>query len=327
MQKKWQNKNVNYRQPTGVHGPNINSSSTRKSKGGDDEGSNDEKVDTSRITRDLAALAASPNTIVTENGTVATASSTISRGRPASVVNVSSINKGRSKNLKDTIKIVIRDAKPPMVARVLQFTMRVICFLLLVAVCGIGIPRLFGINEFNVLTGSLTPTYPIGSLVFVQPKDPTTIRPGEVVSCIMNENIDIVTHRVTANDYQNKMVYTKGDANNTEDAPTLYENVVGVVVFSIPYVGGTVDYLTNDDTGRVLGIGILLSILALTFLAEAICSFLTKQKANVFSAGKNKPPTVVNAKPVYKSGKEIKAVDKNSGNPIPTKTVKKKKIF
>ena len=191
-------------------------------------------------------------------------------------------SKKKSAKDKEKIRIVIRDAKPPMGARVLQFLMRVICLILIIAVCGIGIPRLFGINEFNVLTASMYPTYPVGSLVFVQPKDPTTIRPGEVVTVIMNEDLDMVTHRVVENNYDEKTLTTKGDANNAEDSPSLYENVVGVVVFSLPFVGGFVDYLTNDATGRVLGIGIVLSILALTFIAEAICFLLTKQAASVY---------------------------------------------
>ena len=214
---------------------------------------------------------------------------------------------------KEKIRIVIRDAKPPIAARILQGLMRVICLLLIVAVCGIGIPRLFGINEFNVLTASMTPTYPTGSLVFVQPKDPSTIRPGEVVTCVMSEDLDMVTHRVMSNNYDDKTLTTKGDANAANDAPHLYENVVGVVVFSIPYVGGVVDYLTNDDNGRVLGIGAVLCILALTFIAEAICFLLTKQAASVYdnpsaskSSGDGKGKKGDDGKP------KLSAKDKNS---------------
>lgn len=315
MKRELKNKNIIYRHPKGAGDRNFNKNSSKKNS-----------FSSSKTSFDKG-----PSSVVTKEGTVATASSTISRGKPASVINVSSVNQGETKeatDTKDTIKIVIRDAKPPILARILQFSMRVVCFVLLVAVCGIGIPRLFGVNEFNVLTGSMTPTYPVGTLVFVQPKDPNSIRPGEVVSVIMNEDLDIITHRVVANNYDDKTITTKGDANNSEDSPSLYENIVGVVVFSVPYVGGAVDYLTNDETGRILGIGILLSILALTFLAEAICSFLTKQKANVFSSGEKNPPTVVSQTPVSTKGnKEIKAINKNTGEPVPTKTVKKNKLF
>ena len=197
---------------------------------------------------------------------------------------------------RDTIRIYIRDAKPPIFARILQFFMRIVCFILLLAVCAIGIPRIFGVNEFNVETGSMYPEYPIGTLIFVQPKDPSTIRPGEVVTVIMNDNLDMLTHRVTANDYDNKTITTKGDANNAEDGPSLYENVVGVVVFSVPYAGEIVNYLTNTETGRIVGIGILIGILALTFLAEGICSLLTKQDAKTYDKN-NRPMELPNPFP------------------------------
>ncbi len=189
---------------------------------------------------------------------------------------------------RDTIRVVIRDAKPPILARILQFGMRVICFLLLVCVCAIGIPRLLGVYEYNILTGSMTPTYPVGTLIFVQSKDPSSIRPGEVVTYVADENLTLVTHRCTSNNYDDKTITTRGDANNSDDAPVLYENVVGVVCFSLPYVGEIVDYLTNDELGRVVGIGILVAILALTFLAEGICSLLTKQNAKLAGGGKGK---------------------------------------
>ncbi len=190
---------------------------------------------------------------------------------------------GAGEEGRDTIRILIRDAKPPIPARALQAFTRTICALLLVCVAIIGVPRLFGVYEFNVLTGSMTPTYPPGTLVFVQEKDPASIRPGEVVSYIMDEDLNIVTHRVVSNNYDDKTVTTRGDANVSDDAPVLYQNVVGVVGFAIPYVGGVVDYLVNDDQGRIFGIGMLVCVLAITFLAEGICSALTKRAAKVVS--------------------------------------------
>ena len=191
----------------------------------------------------------------------------------------------QQKSKPDSIRIIIRDAKPPLLARIIQGFMRLICIVLLVCVCAIGIPRLFGVYEFNVLTGSMTPTYPVGTLVFVQPKDPSSIRPGEVVTCIMDEAGDVITHRVVSNNYEDKTITTRGDANNANDGPSLYENVVGVVCFAIPYAGGVFDYVTNTEQGRIVGIGLLLAILALTFAAEGICGILTKQAAKVYQPG------------------------------------------
>ena len=215
----------------------------------------------------------------------------VARAASSAVANagvVVSAQPGGADDGRDTIRILIRDAKPPIPARALQAFTRTICALLLICVAIIGVPRLFGVYEFNVLTGSMTPTYPPGTLVFVQEKDPASIRPGEVVSYIMDEDLNIITHRVVSNNYDDKTLTTRGDANVSDDAPILYQNVVGVVGFAIPYVGGVVDYLVNDDQGRIFGIGMLVCVLAITFLAEGICSALTKRAAKVVSPS-NRP--------------------------------------
>ena len=215
----------------------------------------------------------------------------VARAASSAVANagvVVSAQPGGADDGRDTIRILIRDAKPPIPARALQAFTRTICALLLICVAIIGVPRLFGVYEFNVLTGSMTPTYPPGTLVFVQEKDPASIRPGEVVSYIMDEELNIITHRVVSNNYDDKTLTTRGDANVSNDAPILYQNVVGVVGFAIPYVGGVVDYLVNDDQGRIFGIGMLVCVLAITFLAEGICSALTKRAAKVVSPS-NRP--------------------------------------
>ncbi len=184
------------------------------------------------------------------------------------------------------IRIVIRDAKPPLPARIIQTVISVLCGILIIAACALGLPRLFGVQEFNVLTGSMSPELPPGTLVYVMPKEPAAIRPGEIVSFVMNEDLDVATHRVLRNDYDGKHLVTKGDANANEDDPIMYENVVGVVAFSVPYVGGLFDYVANDSHGRVVGIAVLLSVIVLAFAADMICSALTRQKVSVQDTNK-----------------------------------------
>ena len=241
------------------------------------------------------------------------------RGRPASIINVSTVNSGTNE-IKDTIRIVVKDAKAPTAVRGMQKVMRFICIVALILVCSLGAPRFFGVQEFNIITGSMTPTYPVGTLVFVQPKAADTIRPGEVVSYVANENLDIITHRCTGQNYDDKTLTTRGDANNAEDAPVLYENVVGVVSYSIPYVGGVVDYLTNDQIGRVVLVGILMTILALTIMAEQMSSYLTKKKANVFSKGGSELETSgMKVKKVRRGRKKKTVTTVNFANPTGAK--------
>lgn len=160
--------------------------------------------------------------------------------------------------------------KPSAAARVFRGIMHGLCAVLLVLACGLGIPKLFGVHEFNVLTGSMSPAYPVGALVFSVPTDPESIQPGDVASCVINDNLDVVTHRVVSNNHEDRTITTKGDANNAEDGPHLYENVVGVVKLSIPVAGGVIAWFTGSVTGRIVGISLVIVIVVLTFLAESI---------------------------------------------------------
>lgn len=179
------------------------------------------------------------------------------------------------------IRVVIRDVKPPLAARVFRGVMHGLCVVLLLLVCALGVPRLFGIQEFNVMTGSMTPNYPVGTLVFVQPCEAATLQVGDVVTCVMNENLDVITHRVVANDTAAGTITTRGDANNSDDAPTLYANVVGKVVFSAAGVGNVVDFFTGSTQGRIAGVVLLVGLVVLTLLSETLCNNLSSQTARV----------------------------------------------
>ena len=64
--------------------------------------------------------------------------------------------------------------------------------------------------------------------------------------------------------------YTKGDANDAEDgAPVYYKNLVGVPVFTIPYLGYLSSWLQTRK-GMIMGISIALVLLILTFLPDML---------------------------------------------------------
>lgn len=128
--------------------------------------------------------------------------------------------------------------------------------------------RLAGINMFNVESGSMHPKYPVNSLVFVKKVDPATIKEGDVITYVLNEDGMLVTHRVIKVDKNAKSFVTKGDANNVEDAkPVSYENTVGKVVLGIPRIGAAVAKLTSPEN-RPYMIAAIIFILLLSFLFE-----------------------------------------------------------
>ncbi|MCD7787369.1 MAG: signal peptidase I [Firmicutes bacterium] len=119
-----------------------------------------------------------------------------------------------------------------------DFVSTFITTIIVIAAIAIVALRLMGWNMYSVDSYSMTPTYPINSLVVVKSVEPETIQVGDVITYVLNEDGVLVTHRVTAIDKSNQAFTTKGDANESEDvSPILWGNVVGRVVIGIPGLG------------------------------------------------------------------------------------------
>lgn len=132
--------------------------------------------------------------------------------------------------------------------------------------------RVFGLQVFTVLSGSMEPTYHTGSLIYVKKVDPYTIQPGQVITFMLDENT-IATHRVVGvvpdeEDPSAIRFRTKGDANENEDGGLVhYKNVVGTPVFTIPYLGFVANYIQHPP-GMYIAIAGGAILLLLTFLPD-----------------------------------------------------------
>lgn len=128
--------------------------------------------------------------------------------------------------------------------------------------------RLVGYTPYAVLSGSMTPAYQVGDLVYVKAIDPEEIEVGDAITFVYDESLTVVTHRVTAVDRENGSFTTKGDANDSEDGrAVLYENVLGVVQFSLPKLGYVSSYLTSAQ-GRYAALLVVCAILLAMILPE-----------------------------------------------------------
>lgn len=128
--------------------------------------------------------------------------------------------------------------------------------------------RLMGYQVFNVVSGSMEPTYSVGDLLYVKEVDPDGIKVGDPITFVLNEDLVVATHRVVEIDAENRHFYTKGDANETADAaPVHFNNVVGVPQFSIPLLGYVSDYIQHPP-GLYVAIGLGVALLAVVFLPD-----------------------------------------------------------
>lgn len=128
--------------------------------------------------------------------------------------------------------------------------------------------RLMGYQVFNVVSGSMEPTYSVGDLLFVKDVDSDSIKVGDPITFVLNEDLVVATHRVVEVDAEGRRFYTKGDANETTDAaPVHFNNVIGVPQFNIPLLGFVSDYIQHPP-GMYVAIGLGAVLLAVVFLPD-----------------------------------------------------------
>jgi sortase B len=127
------------------------------------------------------------------------------------------------------------------------------------------IPRLMGYQVFSVISGSMEPAIPVGSVIYVREADASEVQVDEIIA--FYDEGSVVAHRVVANRTSLGEFVTKGDANNTEDLfPIPYDALIGVVALHVPYVGRAMAIYASD-VGKVylmltLACGVMLNILA-----------------------------------------------------------------
>ncbi len=127
--------------------------------------------------------------------------------------------------------------------------------------------RFIGFTPFAVLSGSMTPLYKPGDLVYVRESKTENIKAGDVITFLIGDDT-VVTHRVARVSEDNKLFYTKGDANENEDGqPVDYRNVIGKVSFSVPKLGYLSEYI-KTTTGKYVTISVLCFLIILFILPE-----------------------------------------------------------
>jgi signal peptidase len=123
--------------------------------------------------------------------------------------------------------------------KIAEYLMTVIVIVLLLAAVLIFFAPRFGWQVDTVLSGSMEPAIPTGSILVSRTVASDSINVGDIITFSGSGRDRFITHRVTAIDRTNGIVFTtKGDANNGEDPFTVPgENVVGKVLVHIPFLG------------------------------------------------------------------------------------------
>lgn len=140
--------------------------------------------------------------------------------------------------------------------------------LLVILLCiPLTVPRLFGYQLYAIVSGSMEPAIPIGSVVYARQTSPQEIAMGEVIVFYGgHDSTTVITHRAVENHQEEQELLTKGDANAQNDVlPIAYGNVIGRVELSIPLLGYLLPLMANMSgkiyLAGVLGAGVLFRIL------------------------------------------------------------------
>ncbi|WP_203042831.1 signal peptidase I [Pimelobacter simplex] len=127
-----------------------------------------------------------------------------------------------------------------------------------VLAAAVVVPRLAGATPYTVLTGSMRPAHPPGTLVVVRPVDPEDLAVGDIVTYQLESGEEtVVTHRIVAIGNQldgDLVITTRGDANEVVDKePVKPVQVRGRLWYAVPYLG----HVNNALTGRQRQLAVL----------------------------------------------------------------------
>ena len=89
-----------------------------------------------------------------------------------------------------------KERKSPVA--VLCSALGTVLLILLVALClPLTLPRVLGYDIYTVISGSMEPSIPTGSLVYIEGAQPEDIEAGDVIAFYgANDSAAVITHRV-----------------------------------------------------------------------------------------------------------------------------------
>lgn len=153
-----------------------------------------------------------------------------------------------------------------MVKTICNILSTIILVVLLALAAVLIVPVILGYTELAVLTGSMQPTIPVGSLIYVKEVEPSTLQVGDVVTYQL-EGDTMVTHRVVEVNPDEGYLVTQGDANEDPDGQITFDRIVGKMDFHLPYLG-YISMNIRTKTGIFAICGTLIAIILLTFIPE-----------------------------------------------------------
>lgn len=151
------------------------------------------------------------------------------------------------------------------------------------------LPKVAGATPYTVLTGSMRPGLPPGSLVVTRPVAPEQLRTGNAITYqISSGEPEVVTHRIisVSTTLGGERLFTaQGDANPSPDyKPVKAGQIRGVVWYSLPLLGYVNTWLTGEQHIWAVGVTVVLLLGYAAFMLIAAVGESRKASARPCAA-------------------------------------------
>ena len=156
-----------------------------------------------------------------------------------------------------------------MLKKICSFFSTILMLLLVVIAALLLVPKLLGYTQYAVISGSMEPNIPVGSIVYDKEVETEELEIGDVITYRLSGDT-LVTHRIVAIDDASQSVQTKGDANEAEDGtPVPYSEIVGLKAFHVPLLG-YISIYGKTPLGIATVCGVLVILILLNFLPDIL---------------------------------------------------------
>ena len=106
------------------------------------------------------------------------------------------------------------------------------------------LPRALDYEMYNIVSGSMEPEIPVGSVIYVERVLPEDLQVDDVIAFQSGDSV--IAHRVVRNQVVEGEITTKGDANEGEDMNAVaYPDVIGRVVKHLPMLGAFMEIFSS----------------------------------------------------------------------------------
>ena len=145
-----------------------------------------------------------------------------------------------------------------------------VALIVILAILLVGV-RLVGLKPYAVLSGSMEPTYKVGSMIYVRSIDPTKLEVGDPITFYLNDTT-VATHKIIEiiedeNDPNARYFRTQGEANEDPDSDAVHSSkLIGKPVFTIPYLGYFSVFI-QQQPGKNIATGFCVLMLIIVMLS------------------------------------------------------------